>query len=122
MSDINFRINDLAINYFDGNNSKMAKILSTSEANIRNYRANREPKIEFLTRIAEYLEINYEWLLTGRGTMLKSEISEKNIDYKEKYIEALEKIITLQEELTEVKKEIASEVSGVRAVSMKTGS
>ena len=43
---INKRINYLAVFHFGGNNSKMAAALSTSEANIRNYRSDKEPRID----------------------------------------------------------------------------
>jgi hypothetical protein len=143
MSKINLRINELAMNYFDGNNSKMANILSTSEANIRNYRSNREPKIEFINKIVEHLEINYEWLLSGKGNMFKSENSKTNTDYKNKYdelviensilskkvIQTFEKIISLQdkinslnEELEMAKKDIAQKNLDVRDAQIKTAS
>lgn len=69
---INQRINELAIKYFNGNNSRFAEFLQTSEANIRNYRTKTQPKVDVLNKISETLEISYEWLLTGQGTMLKS--------------------------------------------------
>ena len=66
MNSINERINELALKYFEGNNSNMAAALSTSEANIRNYRSKREPRIDMLNKIVEVLGITYEWLLTGK--------------------------------------------------------
>jgi ribosomal protein S15P/S13E len=140
---MNLRINELAMNYFDGNNSKMANILSTSEANIRNYRSNREPKIEFINKIVEHLEINYEWLLAGKGNKFKAENSKTNTDYKNKYdelviensilskkvIQTFEKIMSLQdkinslnEELEMAKKDIAQKNLDVRDAQIKTAS
>jgi hypothetical protein len=78
MSSINDRINILVNNFFDGNNSKFAELLNTSEANIRNYRSKTEPKIDVLVQISEKLEINYEWLLTGHGAMLKGSAKSVN--------------------------------------------
>jgi len=78
MNTINHRINELALKFFENNNVKFAKFLETSEANVRNYRKSTSPKIEVLQKICENLEINYEWLLTGEGEMLKSNI--KNAD------------------------------------------
>jgi transcriptional regulator with XRE-family HTH domain len=86
MTSINLRINELAVKFFEDNNSKFAKKLSTSEANIRNYRSNREPKIEFLNKLAAKLEISYEWLLTGNGEMLKgAETPVKQEEREEKH-------------------------------------
>lgn len=72
MSSINERINDVALLHFGGNNSKMAAALSTNEANIRNYRSDKEPRIEFVNRLAEQLSLNHEWILTGNGKMYKN--------------------------------------------------
>ncbi|MDR1543806.1 MAG: hypothetical protein LBS50_05250 [Prevotellaceae bacterium] len=66
MSIINQRINELAIKKFDDNNSKFAKFMGTSEANIRNYRKNTEPKSEFIVKLVQKLEINYEYLFEGK--------------------------------------------------------
>jgi transcriptional regulator with XRE-family HTH domain len=75
MNGINQRINKIAIDYFNNNNSKFAKFLGTSEANIRNYRSKTEPRIDVINKIANELEICYEWLLAGEGTMLKPDVT-----------------------------------------------
>ena len=67
MDNINQKISKIAIDFFNDNNSKFAKFLGTSEANIRNYRLKTEPKIDIINKIASKLEIHYEWLLTGQG-------------------------------------------------------
>lgn len=62
--------------------------------------------------LSYYEDVNPEWLLIGKGDMLKAEERESNKDYKE-LSEAREKIITLMEkdilrlelELTELKKD-----------------
>ena len=71
MNDISNRIKEIVSYFCDGNNSKFALKIGTSEANIRNYIAGRQPKFEVLSSIASHFEINYEWLLTGKGDMLK---------------------------------------------------
>ncbi len=76
MSDINLKINDIAIEYFNDNNSKFAKEMETNEANIRNYRSGTLPKIDFIIKLSEKLEINFEWLLLGKGDKLKSAYKE----------------------------------------------
>lgn len=67
MNDINLRINEIAVEYYFDNNSKFAAAMETSEANIRNYRGNTLPKIDFIIKLSQKLEINFEWLLLGKG-------------------------------------------------------
>ncbi|KUJ60884.1 hypothetical protein AR687_15880 [Flavobacteriaceae bacterium CRH] len=62
------KINEIAIEYFSDNNSKFAKAMNTSEANIRNYRNGTLPKIDFIIKLCETLEINFEWFLVNKGT------------------------------------------------------
>lgn len=66
---ISERIKALIETFAGGNNSKFAAMVGTSEANIRNYIAGRQPKFDFLSAIAQRFDINYDWLLTGRGEM-----------------------------------------------------
>lgn len=47
-------------------------MIGTNEANIRNYLAGKQPKFDTLSAIVEKFEINAEWLLAGKGEMLKS--------------------------------------------------
>lgn len=61
------KINEIAIEYFSDNNSKFAKAMNTSEANIRNYRNGTLPKVDFIIRLCENLEISFEWFLLGVG-------------------------------------------------------
>ena len=71
MTTINDRIKILVDHFSDGNNSKFASEIGVSEANIRNYISKTEPKFSALEKIVKKFEINYEWLLTGQGVMLK---------------------------------------------------
>jgi len=89
MSSINLRINELAEEFFCGNNTKFAEFISTNEANIRNYRFKTEPKIEFLINLSKKLEISYEWLLTGEGEKFKTNntILDKNAEKISKNVE-----------------------------------
>lgn len=66
------RISELVDRFTDGNNTKFAESIESSEANVRNYRsAKTTPKLEILYNIASKYEINYEWLLNGEGEMFK---------------------------------------------------
>jgi len=79
MNTINERIKSLVLHFTDGNNTLFANKLGISEANIRNYIAKTEPKYSVLEKIVNTFEINYEWLLTGKGEMLKSESNSEKI-------------------------------------------
>lgn len=65
--DIIKKINQIAIDYFDDNNSKFAAKMDTSEANIRNYRTKIIPKVDFLVRLCNELEISFDWLFNDEG-------------------------------------------------------
>lgn len=69
MMDINQKINEIAVQYFDGNNVKFAERMGTSEANIRNYRTKSAPKVDFLVKLRKELEISFDWLLVDEGSM-----------------------------------------------------
>lgn len=64
MNFINDKINHLALKFFAGNNSKFASLMGTSETNIRNYRKNTLPKIEFVINLHKKLNISYDWLFS----------------------------------------------------------
>ena len=75
-STINQRIDELVKTLFNGNNSKFAEIIGTSEANVRNYRSTTSPKWEILKAIHDKLEISYEWLLNDKGDKFKSDLNQ----------------------------------------------
>lgn len=68
---ISNRISDLIEHFANKNNSRFASMIGTSEANVRNYLNGVQPKFDFIAAIADKFEINYEWLLTGKGEMLR---------------------------------------------------
>ena len=71
IKDINLKINWIAEKLFNDNNSALAEILGTNEANIRNYRAGTEPKASFIKDLITKLEINFEWLFFDVGDAKK---------------------------------------------------
>ena len=86
MNDINLKINKIAVEFFNDNNSKFAKEMDTNEANIRNYRTGTLPKIDFIVKLVDKLEINFEWILLDKGEMIKQyhkEIEDINGSYNE---------------------------------------
>ncbi|QNK63132.1 transcriptional regulator [Pedobacter sp. PAMC26386] len=70
--DITKKINEIALLFFDDNNSKFATALGTNEANIRNYRSKIVPKVDFIVKLCNDLEISFEWLFNDSGEMKKS--------------------------------------------------
>jgi predicted transcriptional regulator len=109
MDSIGLRIKHLRDLRFDGNNVKMASELGTSEANIRNFINGSLPKIEFVIAICEKLEINYEWMLTGKGEMIdenKKPSNTNSVDgLKERYISLLERTVaSLEKKIADLSK------------------
>ena len=107
MNPISLRINELIDILFEGNNSKFAQKLGINEANVRNYRKGTLPKIDFIIKIYENIEFNFDWLLTGKGEMLRNEenlqnnpglqieierLKEENSELKSKLIACYEKM------------------------------
>lgn len=68
----------LLINKFaKGKNTRFADILDTSEARIRSYLTGQAmPKYDFLAALSQRLDISIDWFITGRGTMLMSDLEE----------------------------------------------
>ena len=58
------KINAIAVDRFNDNTSDFARFMDTSEANIRNYRTGTIPKLDFITRLSEKLEISFDFLLS----------------------------------------------------------
>lgn len=69
--DIIKKINEIAVNYFEDNNSKFAAALGTNEANIRNYRSKIVPKVDFIVKLCNDLDISFEWMFNDSGEMKK---------------------------------------------------
>lgn len=81
---IGLRISELVNHFANGINTKFAELVGTSEANIRNYRNGKMPKYDFIYNVCSVLEINYEWLITGKGQMLKEQNEPMKSIIKEK--------------------------------------
>lgn len=72
---IHERIERLVKVFGDGKNTVLADKIGVSEGNIRGYIKGIMPKCDVLSKIATSLDVNPDWLLTGRGDMLKSPTS-----------------------------------------------
>lgn len=82
MSSINKKIDDIANEHYAGNNSAFAKVMGTSEANIRNYRKETMPKLEFVVKLREIFEISFDYLLLDKVEDDKSKVSKSSIVYR----------------------------------------
>ncbi|MFV8351599.1 S24 family peptidase [Flavobacterium sp. XS2P14] len=56
--------------------------MGTSEANIRNYRKETMPKLEFVVKLREIFEISFDYLLSDYVDQDKSKVSEPSTIYK----------------------------------------
>lgn len=68
---IHERISEIVARLGNGKNTVIAAKLGISEGNIRGYIKGVMPKQDVLEKIVTNLDINSEWLLTGKGSMLK---------------------------------------------------
>lgn len=88
MDSIGQRINKLVKHFSNGNNSDFAAKIGVNEANIRNYINDRvEPKFNIIEKIANNFEIDFVWLLTGEGEMLKSKVSNNILEPEDNFEE-----------------------------------
>lgn len=70
---IHERITQLVNKYGNGKNTVFASLIGSNEANVRGYRTSTMPKFDFLEKIARNIDVNLDWLLTGRGSMEKKQ-------------------------------------------------
>ena len=73
------RISTIVEKFGNGKNTVFASLIGVSEANVRNYKNGVMPKADFLEKIARSFDININWLLTGEGSMLRTEPEKENI-------------------------------------------
>lgn len=76
MKEINLRIEAMVNHFSDGNKSEFAKKMNEDESKIRKYLTGTEPKFGVIEKMANTFGVNSEWLVTGRGSMLKEEKKE----------------------------------------------
>ena len=81
---IHERINTIVGEYGSGKNTVLASLLGISEGNIRGYIKGVMPKQDVLEKIVRSLDINPEWLLTGRGEMKRGEMNNAAISSDQK--------------------------------------
>lgn len=80
---INQRIKEIAEKLFDGNISELARVSGVNQPALRDIVGTKQakPRFEILNSIVDNstLNIEAEWLLTGKGEMLKSSTEQENI-------------------------------------------
>lgn len=117
MNIINEKINDIAIKEYKGNNSTFAKIMGTSEANIRNYRKGTMPKLDFVVKLHEVLELSFDFLLSEKSNVHaskkiedKTAVDDQSIQFKKLRLEnelLIEKLKFQSEQIDFYKNQIA---------------
>lgn len=68
---IHKRIELLVDKFGNGKNTVFASLIDSNEGNIRGYIKGTVPKQDILEKIVRNIDINPDWLLTGRGEMLQ---------------------------------------------------
>lgn len=80
---INQRIKEIAEKLFDGNISELARVSGVNQPALRDIVGTKQakPRFEILNSIVDSstLNIEAEWLLTGKGEMMKSSTVQENI-------------------------------------------
>lgn len=67
-------------------NAEIERLTGFNQETIRRYRRTGEMKAAFVTAVAIQLDVNADWLLTGRGTPDPAE------DMKQRFIEQLRRL------------------------------
>ena len=82
MDSINDRLQIIVNEFFDGNKAQFAKAVNIPPTSISNYfneKRQSKPSSEMLCKILNVVdELSPEWLLTGKGSMLKSSTAQKD--------------------------------------------
>ncbi len=79
---IDERIERLVKEFGGGKNTVFADKIGVSEGNIRGYIKGIMPKYDVLEKIVTSLDVNPDWLLTGRGNMEKKNRTSNRPEYK----------------------------------------
>jgi transcriptional regulator with XRE-family HTH domain len=79
---ISLRIKRIVTELYGGNQSEFARRIGISESNVRSYLVGTTPKADVLEKIVNHIAISYEWLLTGKGFMLRDEQTPSQSTYQ----------------------------------------
>jgi transcriptional regulator with XRE-family HTH domain len=78
----------IILQHFNLNKSELGRISGVTSQNIAEILSGRSmnPQMKFFVNISEKLNVSLEWLMTGRGRMLKNPLNEgEKQDNEEKY-------------------------------------
>ena len=94
---IHERIERLVKEFGGGKNTVFADKIVVSEGNIRGYIKGIMPKYDVLEKIVTSLDVNPDWLLTGRGNMEKEpDQQQAGIQVQEKFPLKTDNLVDLQ--------------------------
>ena len=94
---IHERIERLVKEFGGGKNTVFADKIGVSEGNIRGYIKGIMPKYDVLEKIVTSLDVNPDWLLTGRGNMEKEpDLQQAGIQVQEKFPLKTDNLLDLQ--------------------------
>ena len=111
---INERIIQI-IEYFKLTVNAFAKNVDVSQTLLFNYTKGRSPSVDFITKvITKYPEISAEWLLIGKGKMLK----EKNVEDTNK-TKATKVTLQIDIDQEDIKADIIKLAFGSRVLEIK---
>lgn len=94
---IHERIERLVKEFGGGKNTVLADKIGVSEGNIRGYIKGIMPKYDVLEKIVTSLDVNPDWLLTGRGNMEKEpNLQQAGMQVQEKFPLKTDNLVALQ--------------------------
>ncbi|NDV46292.1 helix-turn-helix domain-containing protein [Paludibacter sp. 221] len=92
--------------------NKFSEIIGLEQKTVNNYlKGRRKPSLEFLVKIHEVLNINLDWLITGRGEMQLKESKEaeqSGVSDNELILQLKERIEKLEEDKEHYRQELES--------------
>lgn len=98
-------LNRIKLAYSLKNDAELARFLEIQRNTLSNWYSRNTIDYDKVFLKCELL--NFDWLLTGEGNMLKSELNEQKFSNNDKYTASLEKINALQEDkITNLEKTI----------------
>ncbi len=117
---IHDRISQLVQVYGSGKNTVFATLIGENEANIRGYRSNIVPKYPLLEKIVKTLDISSDWLLTGRGDMVKQVESIAVHSIEERLLSIIQEKDAKIEELSRMVGRLEEKVEGLEKKTINT--